>query len=188
MDTIPVGYYPTGVAVSPDDRRVYVANDEGAYTSTHPSTTTVINATTGTVIDTLAVGGCAVAVSDNGDQVYVVRDTFDTTFTSKLSIVDLPTGRITAVPIHGAPNALAVSGNRIYVTETWYSSVVQITGRDASVVDTDAANDPPRVTVIQIDNDLFQLDVDDRDGDRVTCTATQPFSGTVADLGNGLGT
>ena len=41
----------------------------------------VINATTGTVIDTLAVGGCAVAVSDNGDQVYVVRDTFDTTFT-----------------------------------------------------------------------------------------------------------
>ncbi len=118
MDTIPVGYYPTGVAVFPDDRRVYVTNDEGAYTSTHPGTTTVINATTGTVIDTLAVGGCAVAVSDNGDQVYVVRDTFDTTFTSKLSIVDLPTGRITAVPIHGAPNALAVSGNRIYVTDT----------------------------------------------------------------------
>jgi hypothetical protein len=165
---------------------VYVTNDEGAYTSAHPGTTTVINAATGTVIDTLAVGGCAVAVSDNGDQVYVVRNTFDTTFTSKLSMVDLPTGRITAVPIHGAPNALAVSGNRIYVTDTWHSSVLQITGRDKSVVDTDAANDPPRVTVKQTDDDLFQVDVDDRDGDRVTCTATQPFSGTVKDLGNGL--
>ena len=185
MGTIPVGYYPTGVAVAPDDRRVYVTNDEGAYTSSHPGNTTVINTTTRTVIDTLAVGGRAVAVSDNGDQVYVVRNTFDTTFTSKLSIVDLPTGRITAVPIHGAPNALAVSGNRIYVTDTWHSSVVQITGRDTSVVHTDAANDPPRVTVIQIDDDLFQVDVDDRDGDRVTCTATQPFSGTVKDFGNG---
>jgi hypothetical protein len=41
------------------------------------------------------------------------------------------------------------------------------------------------VTVIQIDDDLFQVDVDDRDGDRVTCTATQPFSGTVKDFGNG---
>jgi hypothetical protein len=69
------------------------------------------------------------------------------------------------------------------MTEYAQARVVQITGRDASVVDTDAANDPPRVTVIQIDNDLFQVDVDDRDGDRVTCTATQPFSGTVADLG-----
>jgi hypothetical protein len=135
-----------------------VTNDEGAYSGTHPGTTTV--------------GGRAVTVSDNGDQVYVVRNTFDTTFTSKLSVVDLPTGRITAVPIHGAPNALAVSGNRIYVA-----------GRDTSVVHTDAANDPPRVTVIQIDDDLFQVDIDDRDGDRVTLEmanfGTPPTKGGV---------
>lgn len=56
-----------------------------------------------------------------------------------------------------------MSGNPIYVTDAWHSSVVQITGRDASVVDTDAANDPPRVTIIQIDDDLFEVDVDDRD-------------------------
>ena len=53
------------VAVSPDDRRIYVANNEGSYATTHPGTTTVINATTGAVMDTLPVGGCAVAVSDN---------------------------------------------------------------------------------------------------------------------------
>jgi len=61
-----------------------------------------------------------------------------------------------------------------------------MTNEASILVDTDAANDPPRVTVKQTDDDLFQVDVDDRDGDRVTCTATQPFSGTVKDLGNGL--
>ena len=55
------------------------------------------------------------------------------------------------VPIHGAPNALAVSGNRIYVTDTWHSSVVQITARDTFVIDTDAANDPPTLTITRAD-------------------------------------
>jgi YVTN family beta-propeller protein len=36
IDTIPVGYYPTGIAVAPDGSRVYVTNDEGSYTRTHP--------------------------------------------------------------------------------------------------------------------------------------------------------
>jgi YVTN family beta-propeller protein len=186
MDVIPAGYYPSGVAVAPDDRRVYVTNDEGSYTRTHPGTTTVIDTTTGTVIDTLAVGGCAVAVSDNGDQVYVASNGYDTTFTSKLTIVDLPTGRIVAVPIHGAPSALAVSGNRVYVTDTWHSSVVQITARDTSVVDTDAANKPPKLTITEVGSHVFQVRADDPDDDEVTFTATQPFCGTVSDLGGGL--
>ena len=66
----PAGYYPTGVAVSPDDRRIYVANNEGTYTNAHPGTTTVINATTGAVMDTLPIGGCAVAVSDLGNGLF----------------------------------------------------------------------------------------------------------------------
>jgi YVTN family beta-propeller protein len=185
VDVLPAGYYPTAIAVAPDDRRVYVTNDEGSYTRTHPGTTTVINTVTGTVIDTLAVGGCAVAVSDNGEQVYVASNGYDTTFTSRLSIVDLPTGRITAVPIHGAPNALAVSGNRVYITDTWHSSLMQITSRDASVVDTDAANDPPTLTIIDVGSDVFEVRTDDPDGDEVCVTATQPFCGTVTDLGGG---
>jgi YVTN family beta-propeller protein len=186
MDVIPVGYYPTGVAVAPDDSRVFVTNDEGAYTSSHPGTTTVINPATGRVVDTLAVGGCAVALSDNGDQVFVASTGYDTTFTSELAIVDLPTGRITGVPIRGAPNALAVSGNRVYVTDTWHSSVVQITGRDGSVYDTDAANEPPRLTITEVDSHVFHVSADDPDHDKVTVTATQPFCGTVSDLGSGL--
>jgi YVTN family beta-propeller protein len=182
----PAGYYPTGIAVSPDDRRIYVANNEGSYADGHPGTTTVINATTGAVKDTLPVGGCAVAVSDNGDQVYLANQGYEQTFTSKVSIVDLPTGRISTVPIHGMPNALAVSGDRIYVTDTWHSSLVQITARDISVVDTDAANCPPKVTITEAGYHLIQVTAVDPDNDTVTYTATQPFCGTVSDLGNGL--
>src|SRR5262249_833618 len=145
--TVPVGYYPTAIAVSRDDRRIYVANDEGSYASTHPGTTTAINASTGAIIDTIAVGGCAVAVSDNGEQVVRASQGYESTFPSVVSVVDLPSGRITAVPIHGMPNALAVSGNRIYVTDTWHSSIVQITARDTSVVDTEVANQPPTLTI-----------------------------------------
>jgi YVTN family beta-propeller protein len=182
----PVGYYPTGVAVSPDSRRVYVANNEGSYTTTHPGTTTVINASTGAVIETLPVGGCAVGVSDNGDHVYLASQGFESTFTSTLSIVDLPSGHIASVPIRGMPNALAVNGDRIYLTDTWHSSLVQITARDTSVVDNDVANEPPNLTITEVDYRLYQVSVDDADGDTVTVSATQPFCGTVSDLGNGL--
>jgi YVTN family beta-propeller protein len=186
IDTIPVGYYPTALAVAPDGSRVYVTNDEGSYAGAHPGTTTVIDTTTGTVIDTLAVGGCAVGVSDNGEQIYVASNGFETTFTSKLSIIDVATGQIAAVPIRGTPNALTVSGNRIYVTDTWHSSIVQISVRDVSIVDTDAANEPPKLTITKVGSDVFQVSVDDPDHDQVTCTATQPFCGTVNDLGGGL--
>jgi YVTN family beta-propeller protein len=186
VDTIRVGYYPTAVAVSPDGSRVYVTNDEGAYANAHPGTTTVINTTTGAVVDTLAVGGSAVAVSDNGDQVYIAGSGCGTTFTSKLSIVDLRTGRIDSVPIRGAPNALAVSGNRIFVTDTWHSSLVQVTARDTSVVDTDAANTPPKVTVTEVGLHVFHVKAEDPDDDQVSWSVTQPFCGTVNDLGDGL--
>jgi YVTN family beta-propeller protein len=185
-DVIPAGYYPTGVAVAPDDRRIYVTNEEGSYTRGHPGSTTVIDTVTGTVIDTLAVGGCAVAVSDNGNQVYVASNGYDTTSTSTLSIVDLPTGHIAAVPIHGVPNALAVSGNRVYVADTWHSSILQITARDTSVIDTDAANKPPKLTITEVDSHVFQVGAEDPDGDDVTMSASQPFCGTVSALGNGI--
>jgi len=186
MDVLPVGHYPTGVAVAPDDSRVYVTNNDGAYAGSHPGTTTVIDPVTGTVIDTLGVGGCAVALSDNGDHVYLASSGYDATFTSKLSIVDIPSGRISAVPIQGTPNALAVNGDRVYVTDTWHSSIIQITARDVLVVDTDAANDPPTLTITELETHLLQVSADDPDNDEVTVTATQPFSGTIKVLGGGL--
>jgi hypothetical protein len=118
--------------------------------------------------------------------VFLASQGYESTFSSKLSIVDLPTGRITAIPIHGMPNALAVSGNRIYVTDTWHSSVVQITARDAPVVDTDVANEPPSLTITEVDYHLYQVRTDDPDNDTVTYTVSQPFCGSVSELGDGL--
>jgi hypothetical protein len=163
-----------------------VTNAEGAYGGCHPGTTTVIDPLSGTVIDTLAVGGCAVAVSDNGDHVYVASNTPGKTCASKVSIVDLPAHRITDVPIQGAPNALAVSGNRLYVTDTWHSSLIQITARGSLGVDTDAANRPPVLTVTELAPHLFRVSAVDPDDDVVTVTVTQPFCGTVTELDAGV--
>jgi hypothetical protein len=81
---------------------------------------------------------------------------------------------------------LAVNGDRVYVTDTWHSSIIQITARDVLVVDTDAANDPPTLTITELETHLFQVSADDPDNDEVTVTATQPFSGTIKVLGGGL--
>ena len=187
--SIPVGYYPTGIAMSPNGKRCYVSNDEGSYTASHPGTTTVIDTATNTVVDTLAVGGNSVAVGDDGCDVYVINHGHDGQLTSTLSIVDTITGRITGVPAHGMPNALATSGDGISLTDPWHSSVLQITARHAPVVDSGAANDWPALTVTQLDpgdgSVVFGTTVSDPDDDKVTCTATQPFSGTVTDVGDG---
>jgi hypothetical protein len=48
------------------------------------------------------------------------------------------------------------AANRIYVTDTWHSSVVQITARDTSVVDTDVANAPPTLTITEVGYRVFR--------------------------------
>ncbi len=164
---------------------MYVTNDEGAYANAHPGTTTVINTTTGAVVDTLAVGGSAVAVSDNGDQAHIAGSGCGATSTSKLSIVELRTGRIDSVPLRAAPNALAVSGNRIFFTDTWHSSLVQVTARYVR------RRHRSRRQSTEGDRHRGQpLGVSrkagDPDNDQVSCTVTQPFCGTLNDLGDGL--
>jgi YVTN family beta-propeller protein len=190
--TVPVGYYPTGVAVSPDGTRAYVTNDEGSYTATHPGTTTVIDTVTGDVIETLPVGGISVAVGDDGGRVYVVSYGYNGEFTSKLTVVDAATGRITSVPINGMPSVMAADGDRIYVIDSWHSTVVQLTEGRTSITDTDAANEAPTLEITQVGEPdtrtgavLFQATSSDPDDDTISYTIAQPFSGTVTDLGDG---
>jgi hypothetical protein len=64
--------------------------------------------------------------------------------------------------------------------------VVQVTASDTSVVDTDAANAPPKVTVTEVGLRVFHVNAEDPDNDQVSWTVTQPFCGTVNDLGDGL--
>ena len=49
------------------------------------------------------------------------------------------------------------------------------------VIDTDAANEPPKLTITKVGSDVFRVRVHDSDHDQVTCTATQPFCGTMSD-------
>jgi hypothetical protein len=42
------------------------------------------------------------------------------------------------------------------------------------------------LTITEVGSDVFLVSADDPDGDEVSVTATQPFCGTVSDLGGGL--
>jgi YVTN family beta-propeller protein len=66
--TVAVGIHPTGVAVTPDGKKVYVANH-----NSYKGTVSVIDTTTHkvTTIDVQAVNLCGVAVTHNGNFVYV---------------------------------------------------------------------------------------------------------------------
>jgi YVTN family beta-propeller protein len=68
--TFPAGNNPLGVAVSPDGRRVYIAND------LRSSTVTVIDAASGAIVATIPLGdgnaNAGVAVSPDGSKVYAL--------------------------------------------------------------------------------------------------------------------
>lgn len=83
--TVPVGEFPMGVAVSPDESKVYVTNygsganlcsNDGLSTATEVGTTvSVIDAATNTVVDTITVGKHPydVVVSPDSKKVYVTN-------------------------------------------------------------------------------------------------------------------
>ena|ERR1700730_7177537 len=83
--TIPVGFSPYGVAVSPDGGRVYVTNENSTAMS-------VIDATTNMVITTIPVGFApeGVAVSPDGSKVYVAIDSSPT----NVSVIDTATNKV----------------------------------------------------------------------------------------------
>ena len=184
--TIAMGGHPYAIAAG--GARVYVT-DYPFYGGQSTHSLSVIHTAGGVVVETLPVGGNSIAVGEGGVEIYVVSHCRDGQFTSTLSTIDTITGGVTGVLINGMPDALAAHEDRIYLTDPWHSSVLQVSARSASVIDTDAANHPPKLTITRIDGDdetvVFEPTISDPDGDDVTCTATQPFSGSVTDLGGG---
>jgi YVTN family beta-propeller protein len=106
--TIPVGLFPSGVAVHPSGALVYVVNN-GDFT------VSVINASTNAVTATVPVGSFpfGVAVHPAGTFVYVTNQTDGT-----VSVINTSTNTVTAVvPVGSNPAGVAVlpSGTFAYV-------------------------------------------------------------------------
>jgi YVTN family beta-propeller protein len=123
--TIPVGYNPVAVAVSPRSGDVYVTNSISG-------TVTVISGRTNKVIASIPVNGCYwVAVSPRTGKVYI-SDTIDSTRQSgAVSVISPVTNKVTAaVRIGDAAQAVAVSPRTgdIYVTNAGSNTVSVIAG------------------------------------------------------------
>ena len=120
VDSIPVGLYPVGAAITPDGKRVYITNNGSDSVS-------IIDTATNTVVKSIPVGvnPHGVAVTPDGKRVYVatnnggvwVIDTSTNTVVASISGGDLPVGV-----------AITPDGKRAYVTN--------MGGNDVSVIDT----------------------------------------------------
>jgi len=87
--TVPVGFSPFGVAVTPDGSKVYVANSSS-------NTVSVIDTVTNAVIATVPVGlgAAGVAVTPDGNKVYVANEGSNT-----VSVIDTATNTVIGSPI-----------------------------------------------------------------------------------------
>ncbi|MBI3799016.1 MAG: YncE family protein [Deltaproteobacteria bacterium] len=104
--TVPVGGGPKGVAVTPDGKRVYVANQGSG-------TVSVIDTTTNSKIATVFVGGApnGIAVHPSGKRVYVTNNA--------LTVIETITNTVvTAIYVGSTPRGVAVhpDGTKVYVT------------------------------------------------------------------------
>jgi YVTN family beta-propeller protein len=85
--TIAVGdTKPVGVVISPNDKRVYVAEGRGAQV-------TFIDATTNTVVDSIAVGRrpWGIALSHDGERLYTADGGSNT-----VTVIDIPRRHVIA--------------------------------------------------------------------------------------------
>jgi len=121
-----VGSNPDGIAVSPDGRKVYVANSDWDNKSAI-DTVSIIDTATNTFTDTVDVGQWpwGIAVTPDGSKVYVTNDGSDT-----VSVIDTATNNVIAtVPVGIDPRGVAVTpdGSKVYVTNAdWWNNISAI--------------------------------------------------------------
>ena len=116
VTTVPVGFRPRGVAITPDGARVYVANSEGG-------TVSVIDTRTNTVVATIPVGGfpTTVTMTRDGALVYV-----SIPVSNIVSVIDTRTNTVVNTIFIGAfpfRAGITPDGARLYVPNGFSSNI-----------------------------------------------------------------
>ncbi len=143
--TIPVGVYPTSVAVNPTGTRAYVGN-----CNTGTGGVSVINTATNTVLTTIATGtrSCQLAVSPDGTRLYVTRLTGTNNFIVVDVTNDINTVQSTA-SVGNTPEGIALnpSGTRAYITSV--SGMTVIDTANSAVITTVplGSTDPSKIAI-----------------------------------------
>jgi len=129
-DTIAVGQFPIGLAITPDGSKLYVAN--AAFGET---TVSVIGTATNTVIATITVGltPSDVEISPDGGTAYVSNYEGNS-----VSVINTATNTVTTtIPVGIGPGALAVhpNGSALYVQNGGGSTVSVVSTATNTVTD-----------------------------------------------------
>ncbi|MGI9191242.1 MAG: beta-propeller fold lactonase family protein, partial [Chitinophagaceae bacterium] len=127
--TIPVGTYPSGIAVSPNGQHAYVTNDQSNSVS-------VINTTSNTVVATIPTGTqpIGVVVSPNSSKIYVANYAVGT-----ISVIDALTNTVSnTINVGGNPYGLTINsdGSRVYVANFGSNNVQVLNTNTMSVLNT----------------------------------------------------
>ncbi|WP_316785175.1 Ig-like domain repeat protein [Streptomyces sasae] len=127
--TVPVGNFPTGVAINSAGTRAYVANEGD-------DTVSVIDTATNTVTATINVGSSpfGVAVTPGGAFVYVTNVASDS-----VSVIDTATNAVTdTISVGTAPFGIAINtaGTRAHVANEGDDTVSVIDTATNTVIDT----------------------------------------------------
>jgi YVTN family beta-propeller protein len=174
--TIPVGVGPSGVAVTPDGSKVYVANG---------NTVSVISAATNTVIATIPVHGTGVprgvAVTPDGKKVYVANLSDNT-----VSVISTATNTVigSPIPVGVEPSGVAVTpdGSKVYVANAFDTTVSVInTATDTVIGSITGFYHPEGVAVTPDGGKVYVTNIGNVDGTTVSVisTATNTVTATI---------
>ena len=186
---IPVGRFPTDVAVSRDGSRAYVVNSLDGSVS-------VIDTKSNTVVDTftLSTNTRGLALSPDGQTAYVSNrgSGGDPDF---VAVMDTDTGTFTKIAVGSTPNGVAVNtpGTRAYVANGGSDNVSVIDTGAGTVVATIPVGDNPEdvalspdgtfAYVTNFDDDTVSV-IDLRPGTATTNTVVHTFA--VGDGADGV--
>jgi YVTN family beta-propeller protein len=175
--TIPVGSYPTAIALNPSSNKIYVAN-------LAINTVTVIDGLTGNTA-TVAVGRFpkAVAVNALTNKIYVANASYFTAGT--VTVIDGATNSTTVVPAGQYPSALAVNPetNQIYVVNAGDGTVTAIDGATSST-QTIAVGSSPGLVAVDPDIDKIYVTNDLANGSLTTIDGATGSTTTIGIVGN----